>query len=200
MHAHAHSLWGAADPRIVYRPHNQMYYLAWDNCTQNCYPTRSTLLSTTTNPFNASAWTCHGPILPGVYTGGASLLFRDDGNGNGGGGGDANNTTTMVHLAFVSDSDTAGTLQLAQSADGIHWVRPPVNGSHPPRQFMAGRPGCWDEAGVAAGCVHFIPCAAAAAAAAAATAVGWLGGWAGPADQPTACLFVVVRVGDVGVC
>lgn len=134
------SLWGAADPRIAFRPSNQQYYLTWDNCTQNCYPQRETLLSTTTDPFNSSAWTCHGPLLPGVYTGGASLLFRDNN--------DSAAADDVVHYAFVSDSNTAGTLQLAESLDGIHWERP---SNHSRQVFMSGRPGCWDAAGVAAG-------------------------------------------------
>ena len=54
------SKWGAADPRIAYRPANGLYYLTWDNCTQNCYPHRTTLLSTTKDPFDPDAWTFHG--------------------------------------------------------------------------------------------------------------------------------------------
>ena len=101
-----------------------------DNCTKNCYPHRTTLLSTSKDPFDPHAWTLHGPLLPGVYTGGASLLFRD----------------SPPHFAFVGNSDTANTILLAQSSDGLHWREP--NRSLP---FMAGRPGCWDAAGVAAG-------------------------------------------------
>eukprot|EP00797_Seminavis_robusta_P029057 Sro579_g169940.1 Glycosidase (211) ;mRNA; f:7229-7861 len=37
--------WGAADPRITYRPKTQQYYLTWDNCTKNCWPHRVTYLS-----------------------------------------------------------------------------------------------------------------------------------------------------------
>ena len=129
------SRWGAADPRIAYRPADKTYYLAWDNCTQNCYPHRNTMLSTTSDPFDPDGWTFHGPILPGVYTGGASLLFRDDSGG-------------PPHYAFVSDSNTANVLLLAESSDGLHWS-PPANPSR--RVFMAGRPGCWDVNGVAAG-------------------------------------------------
>ena len=54
------SEWGAADPRIAYRPANGLYYLTWDNCTQNCYPHRTTLLSTTKDPFDPDGWTFHG--------------------------------------------------------------------------------------------------------------------------------------------
>jgi predicted GH43/DUF377 family glycosyl hydrolase len=129
------SRWGAADPRIAYRAADKTYYLAWDNCTQNCYPHRNTLLSTTLNPFDPDGWTLHGPILPGVYTAGASLLFRDDAGG-------------APHYAFVSDSNTANVLLLAESADGLHW-KPPANDSK--AVFMAGRPDCWDSQGVAAG-------------------------------------------------
>lgn len=138
------SRWGAADPRIAYRSADQTYYLTWDNCTQNCYPHRTTYLSTTRNPFDPAGWTFHGPLLPGVYTGGASLLFRDgeiivdDLNGE---------ETQAPHLAFVGNSDTANTLLLATSPDGLHWTQPDPEG--PP--FMAGRDGCWDKAGVAAG-------------------------------------------------
>merc|ERR1712226_148540 len=37
--------WGAADPRIAYRPDTKTYYLAFDNCTNMC-GFRQTLLST----------------------------------------------------------------------------------------------------------------------------------------------------------
>ena len=35
--------WGAADPRVTYRRADKTYYLTWDNCTNNCFPHRSTL-------------------------------------------------------------------------------------------------------------------------------------------------------------
>eukprot|EP00041_Stephanoeca_diplocostata_P013835 m.246001 g.246001 ORF g.246001 m.246001 type:complete len:400 (+) comp19482_c0_seq1:114-1313(+) len=123
--------WGAADPRLTFRAKDKTYYLTWDNCTHNCEPTRSTLLSTTKDPFSADGWTLHGPVLPGAYTGGASLLFRDDA------GDDA------THYAFVSDSNTAGTIKLAESHDGITW-KLPTNVSR--QTFMTGRPDCWDKA------------------------------------------------------
>ena len=93
------------------------------------------MLSTTKNPFDPAGWTFHGPFFPGVYTGGASLLFRDDAGG-------------APHYAFISDSNTANALLLAESADGLEW-HPPANASK--NIFMTGRPGCWDAAGVAAG-------------------------------------------------
>ena len=114
--------------------HASRYYLTWDNCTHNCEPTRSTLLSTTLNPHDPAGWTLHGPVLPGKYTGGAALLFRDDAEANGRG--------SATHYAFVSDSNTAGSIMLATSSDGLQWVE---NGT-----FMTGRKECWDEA-VAAG-------------------------------------------------
>lgn len=125
--------WGAADPRLTFRPKTGEYYLTWDNCTHNCEPTRSTLLSTTTNPYDSDKWTLHGPVLPGKYTGGAALLFRDDPT-------DSNSGT---HYAFVSDSNTAGSIMLATSTDGIAWTEKGI--------FMSGREGCWDVAGVATG-------------------------------------------------
>lgn len=123
-----HSLWGAADPRIAYRKADSTYYLTWDNCTQNCYPTRSTLLSTTKNPFDHTSWTCHGPLLKNKYTGGASLLLRDE----------------PPHYAFVGDSNTANIIMLATSQDGINW-------EESSKTFMEPRPDCWDAKGVAAG-------------------------------------------------
>ena len=69
--------------------------------------------------------------MPGKYTGGASLLFRDDVVG------------PSSHYAFVSDSNTAGSIILAQSQDGLTWTEAGI--------FMTARPGCWDEAGVAVG-------------------------------------------------
>jgi hypothetical protein len=131
------SRWGAVDPRIRFRPADKTYYLTWDNCTANCYPHRNTLLSTTKNPADPNGWTLHGPLLPGVYTGGASLLFQDDPA-----------TPNAKHLAFVGDSNTANTIMLAESKDGITWSQP-TNASR--RTFMAGRDGCWDKWGVAAG-------------------------------------------------
>ena len=121
--------WGAADPRCAYRAADKTYYLTWDNCTRNCYPHRSTLLSTTTDPFDHDSWTLHGPILPGVYTGGASLLMRE----------------TPPHYAFVGNSNTANAILLASSEDGVRWTE------HRNQSFMSNRPGCWDEKGVAAG-------------------------------------------------
>ena len=104
-------------------------------------------MSTTTNPFDATSWQLLGPILPGAYTGGASLLFRDDER--------AESTTNTKHdhprhYAFVSDSNTAGSLILLESTDGEHWVSPNKSTK---TIFMAGRPDCWDQAGVAAGFV-----------------------------------------------
>ena len=129
------SKWGAADPRLTFRPHDGQYYLTWDNCTTNCYPTRQTMLSTTKDPYDPHGWTLQGPVLPNAsYTAGASLLFRDGEAG--------------PHVAFVSDSNTAHALMLAESDDGLHW-HPPANASR--RIFMNPRPGCWDQAGVAAG-------------------------------------------------
>ncbi len=120
--------WGAADPRCAYREADKTYYLTWDNCTRNCYPHRSTLLSTSKDPFDHDSWTLHGPLLPGVYTGGASLLMRD----------------TPPHYAFVGNSNTANAILLASSEDGVTWTE------HN-QSFMSNRQGCWDEKGVAAG-------------------------------------------------
>lgn len=128
--------WGAADPRMTYRAKDGTYYLTWDNCTQNCYPQRFTLLSTTKNPFDPQGWTLHGMVFPFPYTSGASLLFRDDSDDGG------------PHLAFVCNSNTADTIFLAESDDGITWSEP----ADPARKvFMTGRPDCWDSSGVAAG-------------------------------------------------
>ena len=120
--------WGAADPRCAYRKADKTYYLTWDNCTRNCYPHRSTYLSTTTDPFDHDSWTLHGPLLPGIYTGGASLLMRD----------------SPPHYAFVGNSNTANAILLATSQDGLKWQQEN-------QTFMSNRPGCWDAKGVAAG-------------------------------------------------
>ena len=69
-------------------------------------------------------------------TSGASLLFRDDPADAG------------PHLAFVSNSNTADAILLAESSDGFKWSLP-VNSSR--RVFMKGRPDCWDHGGVASG-------------------------------------------------
>ena len=97
------------------------------------------MLSSSPNPTDPASWTLHGELLPGTYTGGASLLFR---------AGDA----AAPHLAFVSDSNTANTLLLAESAGGdpTRW-RLRTGANDTAHVFMRGRRGCWDEAGVAAG-------------------------------------------------
>ena len=69
--------WGAIDPRIRYRPKTRTYYLTWDNCTFQC-TFRSSMLSVSKDPFNASSWTLVGPIIPKMQTAGVALLFRDD--------------------------------------------------------------------------------------------------------------------------
>lgn len=98
--------------------------------TKNCEPQRETLLSTSKDPLDAHGWSLHGAVFPFSYTSGASLLFRDGEAG--------------PHLAFVCNSNTAAQLLLAESDDGVTW-----RDAH--RIFMQGRPGCWDEKGVAAG-------------------------------------------------
>ena len=118
-------LWGAADPRLAF--HNGTYFMTWDNCTQNCYPVRITQLSTSRDPFDPLGWTWHGPLVGG-YNGGASLLFQD----------------APPHLAFVSDSNTAGALLIATSETGFEW-------NLTNQTLLAGRPGYWDAPGVGAG-------------------------------------------------
>lgn len=129
-HANA-SRWGFADPRAVFRVATGEVYVTFDNCTQNCYPTRTTMLATSRNPFDASGWTYRGPLLGAgaPYTGGAALLFRDDEPG-------------APHLAFVGDSDTANAIWLAKSTDGYAWTV--AN-----KTWMLSRPTCWDHYGVA---------------------------------------------------
>lgn len=122
--------WGAADPRIAV--FNNTYYLTWDNCTQNCWPHRTTLLSTSTDPFDKNSWTLHGDVFPLGYSGGASLLFRE-------------NAAEVQHLAFVGNSNTADKIYVFRSNDGLHW------NSSTKQVFMEGRRGCWDSYGVATG-------------------------------------------------
>ena len=128
------SRWGFADPRLSFRPSTGEWFLTFDNCTQNCFPTRTTMLATSRDPFDAAAWSFRGPLLgaDAPYTGGAALLFRDGEPG------------APPHLAFVGDSDTANALWLAESADGLAWTV--VN-----RTWMLKRDGCWDSFGIAAG-------------------------------------------------
>lgn len=134
-HGGTSALWGAADPRIALHAGTGEYHLTWDNCTSNCYPHRTTLLSTTMDPFNASAWTLRGPLLgaDAPYTGGASLLLR----------------ASPPHLAFVSNSDTANVINMAVSTDtnGYIWALNTTTA----QPWMAGRPGMWDASGVAPG-------------------------------------------------
>lgn len=135
-----------------------MYYLTWDNCTRNCYPTRSTMLSTSKTPMIHDSWTFHGPLLPGEYTGGAALLFRDEHEQVLEGEHKSENLASgkqhrledarSKHLAFVSDSNTAHAILLAESSDGIQWE---LASDPAKRVFMEGRNGCWDVSGVAPG-------------------------------------------------
>jgi len=126
------SRWGFADPRAAFRAATGEVYLTFDNCTQNCYPTRTTMLATSRDPFDAAAWTFRGPLLGegAPYTGGAALLFRDGEPG------------APPHLAFIGDSDTANAIWLAESPDGVAWAV--VN-----KTWMLSRPACWDHYGVA---------------------------------------------------
>lgn len=123
------SEWGLADPRMAYWPAAQRYFLTADNCTHNCGQ-RYTMLMSTTNPFDHHSWQLHGPLLPGRYTAGAALLFREQ----------------PPHYAYIADSNTAHVLNLLQSQDGFHWTE-----ATPGTPFMSGRKDCWDQAGVAAG-------------------------------------------------
>jgi predicted GH43/DUF377 family glycosyl hydrolase len=131
-------VWGAVDPRIVYRPKTQQYYLTWDNCTKNCWPQRITYLSTTSNPYDPHAWILHGPVFPFPYSSGAALLFHDD----------PEDYNRKPHLAFVCNSNTANAILIAESNNTWNWSIP----EDPARRIlMKGRPGCWDASGIAAG-------------------------------------------------
>ena len=134
-HGGSEALWGFADPRVAVRARGAQfeYFLTFDNCTTNCFPRRTTMLSTTLDPFNASAWAFRGPLLgaSAPYSAGAALLLRD----------------APPHFAFVGDSDTANAINLATSNDGYSWV---LNTSSK-APWMSGRPGMWDESGVAPG-------------------------------------------------
>ena len=132
-HGGSAGLWGFADPRVAYRARTGEFFLTYDNCTQNCFPHRTGMLSTTLDPFNASAWTFRGPLLgpSAPYSGGTALLLRDE----------------PPHFAFVGDSDTANAINLATSADGYAWALNTTSKA----PWMAGRPGMWDASGVAAG-------------------------------------------------
>ncbi len=134
-HANA-SRWGFADPRMSFRASTGEWFLTYDNCTANCYPTRTTMLSTSRDPFNAAAWNFRGPVLGpnSPYTGGAALLFRDGEPG------------APPNLAFVGDSDTANAIWLAESTDAAALVWSVTN-----RTWLQGRPDSWDHFGVAAG-------------------------------------------------
>lgn len=173
------SRWGAADPRIAHL--DGTYYLTWDNCTQNCYPHRSTLLSTTRNPFDPNGWTLHGPLIAGVYTGGASLLLRDEkemaelkemegkakkGEQQRGQQGQEEkmsieSPSSSSSSAFPSQSPiphlafvgNSNTANAILLAESHNAIdwRLAGNGTPADAVWMGPRPGCWDAAGVAAG-------------------------------------------------
>jgi predicted GH43/DUF377 family glycosyl hydrolase len=132
-HGGTAGLWGFADPRVAYRAATGEFFFTYDNCTQNCFPRRTGMLSTTKDPFDPSGWTFRGPLLgpSAPYSGGTSLLLRD----------------APPHYAFVGDSDTANAINLATSMDGYTWV---LNTSSK-APWMQGRPGQWDASGVASG-------------------------------------------------
>ena len=149
--ATATSIWGAVDPRVTYRPYNQMYYVTWDNCTKHCYPQRITYLSTTTNPYNSSLWIFHGSVFPFKYTSGAAILFRDEYNEYDDNDVPPKPNPKPPHLAFVCNSNTADTIYIVESHDddGIIWKIP--NDPTKRQILMKGRKGYWDEHGVAVG-------------------------------------------------
>lgn len=143
--------WGAADPRIAYRALTSTYYLAWDNCTRNCFPTRTTLLSTTKDPFDKKSWIMHGALIPGEYTAGAALLFPGDAPPASDAAATASSGAAPAPaparaLAFVGNSNTAAAIWLAEANDDAALTWSIVN-----KTWMVGRPGCWDECGVAPG-------------------------------------------------
>ncbi len=78
-HGGTADLWGFADPRVAYRASTGEYFVTYDNCTRNCFPHRTGMLSTTMDPFNPDGWTFRGPLLGAAapYSGGTSLLLRD---------------------------------------------------------------------------------------------------------------------------
>jgi len=135
-HGGTTALWGAADPRISHSSNTGMYYLTWDNCTENCYPHRTTMLSTTNDPFNYSSWIFRGPLLGEnpPYSAGASLILR----------------STPPHYAFISNSDTANIINLAVTNDINGYTGWTLNTTST-NPWMAGRPGMWDSSGVATG-------------------------------------------------
>lgn len=132
-HGGTKALWGFADPRVAVRALTGEYFVTFDNCTQNCFPSRTGMLATSFDPFNASGWTFRGPLLgaSAPYSGGTALLLRD----------------APPHYAFVGDSNTANSINLATSMDGYTWVLNTTSKA----PWMTGRPGMWDEKGVAAG-------------------------------------------------
>ena len=138
--------WGAADPRMAYRASDGMHFLAWDNCTRNCYPQRSTMLSTSNDPFNRTGWTAHGAMLPGEYTAGAAILFPEETAMSRRRAQSGDPSASGRALAFVGNSDTAAAIWLAEATDdsALRWAV--AN-----RTWMTGRPGCWDACGVAPG-------------------------------------------------
>ena len=142
--SHIGEMWGAVDPRVTYRPYNKLYYVTWDNCTKHCWPQRITYLSTTINPYSSmeEEWKFHGPVFPFPYTSGAAMLFRDDDNN------DNEQSSSPPHLAFVCNSNTADTIFIVESYNGINWTIPKAGRT---KVLMKGRQGCWDEKGVAIG-------------------------------------------------
>eukprot|EP00051_Salpingoeca_urceolata_P021901 m.349980 g.349980 ORF g.349980 m.349980 type:complete len:405 (+) comp19885_c0_seq3:512-1726(+) len=126
--------WGFIDPRLSYHPATGTHFLAFDNCSHVNCGGRQTLLASSRDPFDPTAWTLHGPAFPWLkYTAGASMLFREQG---------------LKHLAFIGNSNTADAILLAESDDGLTWKEPEKVSD---RTFMEKRPGCWDHVGIAPG-------------------------------------------------
>eukprot|EP01060_Flectonema_neradi_P005292 TRINITY_DN13506_c0_g1_i1.p1 TRINITY_DN13506_c0_g1~~TRINITY_DN13506_c0_g1_i1.p1 ORF type:complete len:352 (+),score=76.35 TRINITY_DN13506_c0_g1_i1:46-1101(+) len=121
--------YGTEDPRIVYREKTGVYYLTFTAASQP--GVKVSYFATTTDPTNPDLWHVHNKI--DGAPGGAAILIRDD-----------THHLYPTHYLFATDDGLAGSLEIGTSRDLLHWT---MTGRH----LLVGRPGMWDEAGVAAG-------------------------------------------------
>jgi len=97
--------YGTEDPRVTQK--DGVYYLLYSAVYQNSTGVLSQLaLATTTAPWNASAWTRHGPLFPkNGWSKSGAMLIRDE----------------PPHYLFFGDSSFHDGLQIATSNDLLSW-------------------------------------------------------------------------------
>ena len=71
----------ADDPRVLYRPREDMYYMTYDNCSglEPGFSDRVTWVASTRTPWVLESWVFHGPVsAQHPTTAGVALLLHED--------------------------------------------------------------------------------------------------------------------------